>query len=114
MDINRILELIEKYTQLRISSETTQFEDESLIKAAEARLVLIDIKAAITEATKSEKENAEPEGEVVVTKDLMGAIVAVTRQNAEGQVLSVIARSGVHTNEDDSLTIPQFLRRGND
>ena len=108
------MDLVEKYTQLKISSETTQFEDECLSKANEARLVLLDIKAALTEYTKSPKENLESEGEVVVTKDLMGAIVAVTRQNSEGQVLSVIARSGIHTNEDDSLTIPHFLRRGND
>lgn len=36
-----------------------------------------------------------PQGEVVVTKNQLGQIVAVTRQDAEGNVLSVIAESGV-------------------
>jgi hypothetical protein len=34
---------------------------------------------------------ARPEGEVVVTRDESGNIVAVTRQDDEGQILSVIA-----------------------
>ena len=36
---------------------------------------------------------AVPEGDVVVSKDEAGQIVAVTRQDAEGRILSVIAES---------------------
>ena len=38
-----------------------------------------------------QKLMARPEGEVVVTRDESGNIVAVTRQDDEGQILSVIA-----------------------
>ena len=38
-------------------------------------------------------QKAEPQGEVVVTKDDAGQIVAVTRQDAEGRILSVVAES---------------------
>lgn len=36
---------------------------------------------------------AEPEGEIVVTKNQTGQIVAVTRQDEEGRILKVIAES---------------------
>jgi hypothetical protein len=38
-------------------------------------------------------QGAQPVGEVVVTKNEQGQIVAVTRQDADGRVLSVIAES---------------------
>ncbi|PZQ69583.1 MAG: hypothetical protein DI563_19380 [Variovorax paradoxus] len=41
--------------------------------------------------------HAAPAGEVVVTKNSTGQIVAVTRQDEEGRVLSVIAQSEVAT-----------------
>lgn len=46
---------------------------------------------------KARPEAAAPAGEVVVTKNSTGQIVAVTRQDEEGRVLSVIAQSEVAT-----------------
>lgn len=42
----------------------------------------------------SEAQKNRPEGEVVVTKNPRGEIVLVSRQNEEGQILSVIAEPG--------------------
>lgn len=42
----------------------------------------------------SEAQKNRPEGEVVVTKNPRGEIVLVSRQDEEGQILSVIAEPG--------------------
>lgn len=47
----------------------------------------------IVYASPSAPQPAEPRGDVVVTKNMAGQIVAVTRQDDEGRILSVIAES---------------------
>lgn len=47
---------------------------------------------------------AEPPGKVVVTKDLQGHIVCVTRQDEEGRILSVISESTPYPNLDCKIT----------
>lgn len=41
-----------------------------------------------------EAQKNRPEGEVVVTKNYLGEIILVSRQDEEGQILSVIAECG--------------------
>lgn len=46
---------------------------------------------------------AEPEGEIVVTKTPAGRIIAVTRQDSEGRILSVIAEAAEPAVDVDAL-----------
>ena len=53
-------------------------------------------------------QKAEPQGEVVVTKDDAGQIVAVTRQDAEGRILSVVAESApAAVPQDEKISAPR-------
>lgn len=65
----------------------------------------------------------QPEGDIVITKDDRGQIVAVTRQDAEGRILSVIAESAQDAPAQQpeaadwlplGLTVESALNRGDD
>lgn len=49
--------------------------------------------AALADPSPPSGERVAPEGEVVVTKDHHGVIVAVTRQDEDGRILSIIAEA---------------------
>lgn len=73
-----LLELIDEYAEARHTCGCWVYN----AKTAAARQAVI---AALNAACQ------EPAGEVVVTKTPEGEIVAVTRQDSEGRILSVIA-----------------------
>jgi hypothetical protein len=62
------------------------------------------LRTAIEAALRAEYERgrSEPAGDVVVTKAPDGQIVAVTRQDEEGRILSVIAESSSREREHDA------------
>ena len=67
---------------------------EKLVRSRNHARAALESALAAGQATASPTPPAEqPIGEVVVTKDEGGQIVAVTRQDDEGRILSVIATS---------------------
>lgn len=72
-----LLELIDEYAEARHTCGCWTYN----VKTAAARQAVIA----------AWQEQQQPAGEVVVTKTVSGEIVAVTRQDSEGRILSVIA-----------------------
>jgi hypothetical protein len=79
--LEQALEALMKYSRAGVGNST------DFVLQAEAAYSGQQVIAALKEAIK--------QGEIVVTKDDSGAIVCVTRQDEEGQILSVIAESTI-------------------